>query len=129
MADGTDFLHQSYSFLYNVLNESVIAVIVLAIATLLTKMFKSQEHGRKMGPGDTNYCSSSESRDYCDDSDEAPTEVLSKELEDFSSLRGDRAGLERLYQGIERYKTQGRQSDPLASQKPTVALLCSWTFL
>ena len=124
MADRTDFLHQSYSFLYNVLLETVIAVIVLGIATLLTKMFKSQEDGHKMGPDDTNYCSSSEclrcSRDYCDDSDEAATEVLSKELEDFSSLRGDRTGLERLYQGIERYKTQGRQSDSLASQKPTV---------
>lgn len=53
MADGTDFLHQSYSFLYNVLLESVIAVIVLAIATLLTKMFKRQEDGHNMGPGDT----------------------------------------------------------------------------
>ena len=66
--------------LYNVLIESVIAVIVLAITTLLTKMFKSQEDGHIMGPGDTNYCSSSEclrcSRDYGDDSDEAATEVL-----------------------------------------------------
>ena len=131
MADRTDLLHQSYSFLYNVLLESVIAVIVLVIATLLTKMFKSQEDGHKMCPDDTNYCSSSECLrcSRCDDSDEAATEVLSKELEDFSSLRGDRTGLERLYQGIERYKTQGRQSDSLASQKPTVALLCSWTFL
>ena len=123
MADRPDFLHQSYSFLYNVILESVIAVIVLAIVTLLSKMFRNQVDGHRMDPGDTNYCSSPEclrcSRDS-GDSDEAATGVLSKQLENFSSLRGDKAGLERLYQGIERYKTSLRQSDPLASQKPTV---------
>lgn len=117
MAEEVDFVSQSYSFLYNFLLKGFIAVIVLSVATLLTKRFGNQDYGKKRCSDDTNFCSSSECF-RCSESTSA--EVLSEKLERFSCIRGDKTGLERLCKATEPFKTQDRKRDQLFAQKPTV---------
>lgn len=123
MADVEDFLSQSYSFVYNFFFKGLVALAVLLIVTLLTKMFSHQGDGHHSGWDDTNFCSSPECL-RCSHSKVATTaEVLSKKLEEFVRIKANRAELERLYKGTEYYRTQEGKNDPLSAQKPTVFYL------
>ena len=120
MADGEDFLSQSYSFVYNILLKALIAVIVLLIATLVSKKFNYQDDGHKSGTEDTNFCSSSECLRCCRKDDTTSTDVLLKKLDGFARIRGEKVGLERIYKGIEQYKTHEKNDGRVSSQKPTI---------
>lgn len=122
MADVEDFLSQSYSFVHDFFFKGLVAVAVLLIATFFTKMFSQQGDGRKSGSKDTNFCSSSECL-RCSHDHLTTSEFLSKKLEEFVRKRQDNTGLERLYNGIEYYKTQEGKNNPLSAQKPTVFYL------
>lgn len=120
MADVEDFLSQSYSFVHDFFFKGLVALAVLLIVTLLTKMFSDQGYRRHPGSDDTNFCSSPECL-RCSHRKEATSfEVVSKKLDEFVRIRGDRAGLERLYKGVECYRTQEDRNDSLSAQKPTV---------
>lgn len=125
MADEEDFISQSYSFVYDFFLKGLVAIVVMLIATLLTKIFSNQGNDRKSGSDDTNFCSSTECLRCSHKYHETTTaEVLSKKLEEFVRIKADNTGLERLYKGIEYYRTQNGKNDPLsASQKPTVFYL------
>lgn len=123
MADVDNFLLQSYSFVYNFFFKGLVALAVLLIVTLLTKMFSHQGYRRHSGSDDTNFCSSPECLRCSHRKEAASTEVVSKKLDEFVRVRGDRAGLERLYNGIEYCGTQEDGTDLLPAQKPTVFYL------
>lgn len=120
MAAVENFLSQSYSFVYNFFIKGLVALAVLLIVTLLTKMFSHQGYRRHTGSDDTNYCSSPECIRCSHRKEAAANEVLSKRLDEFVRIRGDRAGLERLYKRIEYDRTREDRSDQLSAQKPTV---------
>lgn len=119
MADDRDLLSQSYYLVYNFLVKGFIALLVLSIATLLTKTFGSQDNAYKSGSDDSNFCSSSECLRCTIKYNTTPKAVLSK-MDVFWGIRRDRTGLERLYKATERYDTEKRQNDPVCTQKPTV---------
>lgn len=120
MAAVENFLSQSYSFVYNFFIKGLVALAVFLIVTLLTKMFSHQGYRRHTGSDDTNYCSSPECIRCSHRKEAAVTEVLSKRLDEFVRIRGDRTGLERLYKRIEYDRTREDRSDHLSAQKPTV---------
>lgn len=117
MADDEDVLSQSYYFVYKFLLNGFIAVLVLSIATFLTKKFGNQNDVHKSGYDDSSFCSSSECL-RC--SHDTTAEHFSEKLEDFARIRGDRTGLGRLFKGIEQFQPQDGQNDPVPAQKPTV---------
>lgn len=127
MADVEDFLSQSYLFVYNVFLKGLVALVVLLIVTFLTKVFSHQGYIRHSGSDDTSFCSSPEclrcSHRKPGRKEATSIEVVSKKLDEFVLITGDRTDLKRLYKGFEYYRTQERRKNPLPAQKPTVFYL------
>ena len=121
MADVEDSFSQSYSFVYSLFLKSLVALVVLLIATLLTEMFSHQGYYiRHSRSNDTNFCSSPVCLRCSHRREATSIEVVSKKLDEFVRVTGNRTGLKRLYKGLKYYRTQEGRKNPLSAQKPTV---------
>ena len=125
MADVAEenFVSQSYSFVYNIFFKGLVALAILLIVTLLTKIFNDQGYRRHSSSDDTNFCSSHECLRCSHRKEATSTQVVSNKLDEFVRITGNRAGLERLYKGLEYYRSEEDRNDPLSAQKPTVFYL------
>ena len=123
MADVEEFLSQSYLFVLNVFFKGLVALAVLLIVTFLTKMFSHQGCIRHSGSDDMNFCSSPACLRCSHRKETTTIEVMSKKLDEFVLIAGNRIDLKRLYKGFEYYRTQEGRKNTLSAQKPTVFYL------
>ena len=120
MAEEDNFLSQSYSFVYSGLLKALIAVIVVLIASLVSKKVNNQDDGAKSNSDETNFCSSSQCIRCSSRNHTMAIGVLSQKLNEFVRVRGGRANLERIYKSVQQYKTKAQKADGVSAQKPTV---------